>query len=242
MTSIRFKVATCNLMELPRHDKTVGTDIARVVGTGAGIVLWQEAANAYYKAKLRAIVRLKTLVIKPGTDFDVPISYDSKLFVPVAGRSAIKIQDGWAKVTPNRYMASQTFAVRANPSMKFVVRNSHPIAGAWDARGGSNRPGKDRPRRRREWLRARTIIMARVRASALRGTPQIVGGDTNRHRLGFDIPAKVAGRRVQKVYDGFDFLYFIDGRKFKWTLIGKPQVLNTNSDHDTVVQNVSLAG
>lgn len=242
MANIRFKVATCNLMELPRHDKTVGADIERVIGTGAGIVLWQEAANVVYKTKLKAVKRLKALILRKGTDFDVPISYDSAVFTPVAGRSVIKIQDGWAKVTPNRYMASQTFAVKQSPAIKFVVRNSHPIAGAWDARGGSNRPGADRPRRRREWLRARTIIMARVRASALRGTPQIVGGDTNRHRLGFDIPSKVGGRRVQKVYDGFDFLYFIDGKKHKWILIGKPQVINTNSDHDTVVQLVSLVG
>lgn len=235
-----FKVATANLMELPRHDSTIDDDVALIQSLGPSLVLWQEAANSFYRKTLKSLKRLSTIILRKQADYDVPFGYDPKVITPSKSSSVIKIQDGWPHVTPNRYLASQRFNVVGHAGVQFVARDAHPIAGAWNAKGGSGRKGSTIPRRQKDWTAAQKKILRRLTAGAKSGVPQILGADTNRNVLGLNLPATIAGRKVQKVHNGFDFIYFIDGANYTWKLVGAKVVKNTHSDHNVVLQRVQL--
>lgn len=234
-----FEVCTANLMELPRHDSTVDDDLRKIQASGMDLVLIQEGSNPVYRNELGKLARLKKLVLRKQADFDVPFLYDPNVLEPLTQQTVELVQAGWSGVTPNRYMASKRFQPLRHDT-PFVARDVHPIAGGFDSTGGTNRKGTTIVKRQQQWRASRRRIMKRVRASARNGMPQIIGSDTNRKKVGLNIPATVEGRKVQKVSTGFDFLYFIDGKDARWVLVGEKRVVKTHSDHDALIQRVRL--
>lgn len=235
-----MKVSTANLCELPRHDQTVGADLKEIQALGSALVLFQEGSNDVYRKKIGKLSRLKQILVRKGPAFDVPLGYDPNVLTPAAGQSAIKVQNGWKGVTPNRWLASKQFRAKAHPDALIVARSVHPIAGAWAADGSKNRPGATVPRRQAEWRASRKKILKKVRKSAQKGLPQVLGTDANRKKIGLNLPVAINGYKVQRRQHGLDWLYFIDGKDFRWEFIGKKEITHTHSDHAVLSQRVRL--
>lgn len=236
-------VATANVQENPRHDKTIGSDLAKVV-TGVDVVLWQELGPKVYKDRLRAIKRLQhEIVLGDRGDYSTPISLDPKLLKPFA-RNAKLLQPGKANFNPNLHLTTVRTRVLGTPKARVVFRSGHLINRAFRA-DGSKRP---RPNVREAaqqavrqviWFAGRRKLMRQVRRDAKDGLAQVFGVDQNRK----DVPlmkGKIAGRKVHAVSHGIDWIYFVDGADFVWELVGSKQLIKHTGDHPAVVQRAQL--
>lgn len=240
-----IKVATANLMEAPRHDDSLMADLVEIQATGVELVLTQEASNAKYKSLMNRLTRLKRLLVNTDPALDTPFMYDPAVITPLFAKSAVPVHKATSPLVARRWFVSQKFRVVGQQGATFIAGDTHLIARAWGKHGGVNRPEDPTDKgtvkqRRAEWIAGRDRLLVPVVRRAKRGDPQIIGCDANRNKVGLDLPTLIEGRRVQRVRQGLDYLYFIDGDAHTWELVGEKLVVRTSSDHPVLIQRARL--
>lgn len=229
-----FKVATTNVCSLPRHDESIEHTV-HAAADGVQIIGWQEVDNAVYRNAIDTIHKYDTVFGGHTVAFNSPISYNKGLWRMVDHGTEFFI-DGVTKVCYDRHITWVELERISDPTNHIIVTSRHQVASAWGPLGGPNRPGAKR--RQAMWNKGNDVDTALLRKLAERGLPILVMGDYNRP-VKRAYPSTIAGRKVQAVSHGIDWIYFIDGEKRTWKL-GKTETRKVGSDHAQLIKTVTL--
>ena len=238
---LRFKVGTLNVRSLPRHDDTVETTM-RKGGRGVALMGWQEVDNPVYRARLAELKQYEHFY---GGELDVhhnaPLSWDADVWdrATASSAGAEKIIDGRSGICHTRY-ATWVELRHASTGQRIILTNRHQVPGAFGPLGRPRAAG-DRVKLRQEmWDDANARDLQLLEDLIERGHPIACMGDQNRQKVSA-YPTTIGGRRVQAVAHGLDWLHFIDGDDYAWTLVGGKQTRQVDdTDHRALIQDVIL--
>lgn len=224
--TIEFKIATCNLMSLPRQ-----RSIARTMQSVAGTHIWgmQEADPRDYKIALLKkwpqVLGIGTLDRPKDNTYSCPIGYNRAAFAHVSG-SNHKLYDGESQVSLTRRLRRDRLLHKAS-GIDLGVVNLHSVVGHGVKKA-------DRVRMKRE---AKAATFESVRAYLKLGLPVAITGDFNDTANWFG--TIFDGHRVLVVGNGIDKIVLIGNTHYRWS-VKSVKTRQTPSDHDTLRCRVTL--
>lgn len=237
-----LNIATANLCEQPEHDKTVAADLAKIIDAKVDVAAIQEAGPAAYQD---AIAKTSLGHTRLKAEHSTPIVWAKGSVLAAGKMSETVLTKATPGVCKTRYIARQPLHVAKDAKRhKFIARSTHFVPRAWNSKGNATPPrpkaaeAADQPRRQRLWNAGNKVLNAGILADAKAGNPQVLGTDQNRNRISA-LPKQVAGYKVTTVSHGLDWLYFVDGRDYRWEVVSHTTVA-THSDHAVLVAQVRL--
>lgn len=224
--SIRFEVATNNLMAIPAQ-KTITKGLDSV--KGCAIIGFQEASLPHYK---KAILRKYPTTLGIGTaekladdSHNAPISFAKSVFERVSS-GPVKLYDGASGISLTRRLTKAVLKHRAS-GIKIGVVNFHgPVVKA-----------DQRQLRLKKRAEAKRVVLKQVDTYLNQGLAVQVTCDANDKVNWFG--RSYNGHKVTCIGGGIDKILLIDGKKHAWKVVSR-RVVKTPSDHDTLRAEVQL--
>lgn len=228
-----LRVASCNMMSLPRQDKTVHLTVESSTGRLIELVGWQECDNPVYRNAIRDHAKgYATVFAGTNVNFNSPVSYRPDDWGRLDSGSA-KIYDGVGGISHTRHLEWVKYRSAHDKSVEIVHINIHSVVVKASSR-------LQRLRMRRQAKAALNKVVSRFMQA---GLPIVITGDFNDRSDWFPFRLQLGGkvRRAQTVTNarGIDKATFINGAKYGWRILGKTS-RNTPSDHDTLVVDVHI--
>lgn len=210
--TLKFRVATNNIMSLPKNPAVSATLAAN---GGAELMGVQEADLTAYKAALRHVPGLVTASIPAGNTYNAFVYYDPKVFAHVSTRF-IKQYDGVAGISYTRRIASTVLRHRATGTLAAGVSYHSVTAGNDKARKAMRKEGD-------------AVVNAEVARLRKSGIPLVfLMTDANRK-------TRVSWTSTLWYTHGIDHIYAWAKRTlFSLRSSGRWNIA-TRSDHDTFV-------
>lgn len=223
-----FRVASCNMMSLPRQDKTVHLTVDSATGPLIEFVGWQECDNDVYRDAIEEHAKnYNTRFAGRGVTYNAPISWRPwDWTLKYSGKK--KIYDGVAGISHTRHLEYATFALKKDDNCVVAVVNIHSVVVKAASR-------LQRLKMRRQ---AKAALNEVVSELMRQGIPVIITGDFNDRSDWFPFRLQLGGktRRAQTVTNdrGIDKVTLINGERYGFRVLGKHS-RKSPSDHDTLV-------
>lgn len=227
-----MRVASCNMMSLPRQDATVHITVERSTGPLIEIVGWQECDNDLYRAELERVPDYKTRFAGRNVTFNSPISWrPSDWTITNSGKK--KIYDGKSRISHTRHLEFCEFRLVHDKDCEIAAVNIHSVV-------VKSVRFLQRISMRRQAKKALNEVVSGLMQ---RGIPVVITGDFNDRSDWFPFRLQLGGRvrRAQTVTNarGIDKVTLVNGAKYGFRVLGKAS-RNTPSDHDTLVVDIQL--
>lgn len=230
-------VGTSNVCSLPRHDHTIHHTV-HAAAEGVQIIGWQEVDNKVYRDAIRSIEKYDTYFGGANNTFNAPISWNKNLWRMVDHGTEFFIE-GANLICYDRHITWVELERISDPSIRIIVTSRHQVASAWGPFGGPKRKRGDRVAQRQAmWNSGNRVDITLLTKLAESGLPILVMGDYNRP-VKWAYPKTLAGRKVQAVSHGIDWIYFIDGASKTWSL-GQTKTRKVGSDHAELIKTATL--
>lgn len=230
-----MRIATANIMGLPKMPRAEVEADLRLVTAHADIVGWQEIHHDYYVDAVAALPGWSTDGLEePG---GAPISWRSAGWRLVASGSEL-LHPGTSGVCMERRILWVVLERRSRlpwRRRRITVTNRHYVSKAWHR---LEEPDDDL--RRRMWLDGNQTDRDLCTALLARYPHPMAGtGDYNRHAVPV-MGRTLAGRPVgYGIGQGIDYVWFVPGRDRVWRL-GMRRTLPLNSDHPGRIATATL--
>lgn len=228
-----LRVASCNMMSLPRHDETVHEVVEKSTGMLIELVGWQECDNPVYRDAIRDHAKgYATVFAGANVTYNSPVSYRPDDWRRVNSGSA-KIYDGVGGISHTRHLEWVEYVKVGHAGVRVAHINIHSVVVKAASR-------LQRLRMRRSAKKALNKIVSYFMQ---RGVAIVITGDFNDRSDWFPWRLQLGGkvRRAQTVTNprGIDKVTVINGAEYGWRVLGKSS-RKTTSDHDTLVVDLHL--